>query len=160
MLSKLTKIKILLIFVLLIGFLIKKDSLREYLVNNDIASFLTSNDKQVVSIDDKIEHSEDVIIPKIAILVIDLGLQNKTLQQSFNTNPKIGLGFSVYSDKLTTITQTSIEKGHDTMLLLPTQPLNYLKNDPGPHALLMDTAVSENARKFSQITEKLIMVVF
>ena len=151
MLSKLTKIKILLTIIVLVGFLIKKDSLKEYLVTN-VKSVVISDTTTNNGI---IDGSKNKVILKVAILMIDLGLRDNVLQKALNTSPKVGLGFSIYAEALTNITQKSITKGHDTMILLPTQPLNYSKNDPGPYALLMDSQASENTRKFIQATEKL-----
>ena len=159
MFNKLTKIKILLIFLLFIVFIIKRDSIKSYLSNSD---YKVTTDVKVVDISNKDQNfnknsGNNIAVAKMAILITDLGLQSEVLEKAFHTNPKIGLGISIYAENLTNILKESSDTyGHDTMVLLPTQTSDYSRNDPGPHAMLMDGSITENARKLHDVISKLI----
>lgn len=160
MLNKLTKIKILLILLLFIGFILKRDVIKDY--------FFSSNDNtntsevKVFNITEKEQTTKkiadkNISVAKLAIVIADLGLQNNVLEKALQSNPKINLGVSIYADNLSKILKEGASNyGHETMVLLPSQSSNYARNDPGPHALLMDGTISDNSKKFHDVISKLI----
>ncbi len=156
MLNKLTKIKILLIFLLFIALLINRGLIKDYFFSSNESA--NTNEVKVFGIGNKDQTSDKSIsVARLAIIIADLGLQNNVLEKSLHSNPKINLGISIYAENLSKILKEgSSHYKHDTMVLLPTQSSNYAKNDPGPYALLMDSTISENARKFHDVISKLI----
>lgn len=153
MLNKLTKIKFILVLLLFVVFFLKRNDLKDFFTNHNLET--KQENSKVVELNDK-NKGKQKTIAKISIILADIGLQKEVVEKSLNTDPKINVGISAYADNLTTITNESISQyHHTTMVLLPTQPANYMKNDPGPLAMLIDSSIPENARKFNDIVSKL-----
>ncbi len=153
MLNKLTRIKFILVILLFVVFFLKRNDLKDFFTNHNLET--KQENSQVVVLNEKNKDKQKAIA-KIGIILADIGLQKDVVEKSLNTNPKINIGVSAYADNLTTITNESISQyHHTTMVLLPTQPANYMKNDPGPLAMLIDSSIPENARKFNDIISKL-----
>tara|TARA_R110002096_G_scaffold257381_1_gene450974 strand:+ start:327658 stop:328836 length:1179 start_codon:yes stop_codon:yes gene_type:complete len=99
--------------------------------------------------------SEDA--PRIAILITDIGLNSRGSNAAIDTLPgQIDLALSPYGRNLQSWMDKARAKGHEGFLMLPTEPLNYPDNDPGPHTLIADTSPSNNLVKLdwllSQVT--------
>lgn len=95
--------------------------------------------------------------PRIAILITDIGLNSRSSNAAIDTLPgPIDLALSPYGRNLQSWMDRARAKGHESFLMLPTEPLNYPGNDPGPHTLIADTIPSNNLVKLdwvlSQVT--------
>ncbi len=74
---------------------------------------------------------------RIAILVTDLGKKSRNTKRAVDQLPKnVSLAFSVYGSNLHDWGQKSRAKGHEVLLAIPMEPVNYPQNDPGPLTLL------------------------
>lgn len=86
--------------------------------------------------------------PRIAILITDIGLNSRSSTAAINTLPgQVDLALSPYGRNLQSWMDKARAKGHEGFLMLPTEPLNYPDNDPGPHTLIADTNPSNNLVK-------------
>jgi len=95
--------------------------------------------------------------PKIAIIVTGIGLNSTSSDLAIKHLPgQIDLGFSPYGKKLQHWMNSAREYGHEGFLMIPTEPLKYPENDPGPHTLLTGASVRDNLKKMdwllSQVT--------
>ncbi|MCK5424102.1 MAG: divergent polysaccharide deacetylase family protein [Emcibacter sp.] len=95
--------------------------------------------------------------PKIAILVTGIGLNSKSTDFAIKRLPgQIDLGFSPYGRELQKWMDKGREYGHEAFLMIPTEPLKYPENDPGPHTLLTGASARDNLKKLdwllSQVT--------
>lgn len=82
----------------------------------------------------------------IAIILTDAGLSESTTQKALQALPKpVAVAFSPYSMRLAPWLDEAKNAGRETFLLLPMEPLNYPKDDPGPQALLTRKSEAENS---------------
>ncbi|MCF6215351.1 MAG: divergent polysaccharide deacetylase family protein [Emcibacter sp.] len=96
-------------------------------------------------------------LPKIAIIVTGIGLSKKTTEFAIKHLPgQIDLGFSPYGQRLQNWMDMAREYGHEGFLMIPTEPLKYPENDPGPHTLMTGASPRDNLKKLdwllSQVT--------
>ncbi|MBT5072947.1 MAG: divergent polysaccharide deacetylase family protein [Kordiimonadaceae bacterium] len=95
--------------------------------------------------------------PRISILITDVGLNTKSSTAAIDTLPgQIDLGFSAYGRNLQNWMDKSRAKGHEAFLMIPTEPINYPDNDPGPHTLIAEATERDNLLRLnwllSQVT--------
>lgn len=77
--------------------------------------------------------------PKIALVIQGIGLD--ATQDSAAVErlpPEVVLAISPYSREPQEIAERAREAGHEVLLMLPMEPLEYPANDPGPLTLLVD----------------------
>lgn len=83
--------------------------------------------------------------PRIGILLAGLGMsQSATLTAVQQLPGAVTLSYNPYAQKLQEWIDQTRAAGHEVMLELPMEPVNYPDDDPGPHTLLtsMDTAAN------------------
>ncbi|MEM7617296.1 MAG: divergent polysaccharide deacetylase family protein, partial [Pseudomonadota bacterium] len=131
--------------------------------NNNIADNNVEFSKPVESLLDKAKNASKINsnipslsnnslkkIGKISLIVTDLGLSNVVTDQAMNSLPSnVTLGFSIYASDLDKLVQKAKKKGHDVLLHLPMEPIDYPMNDPGPLALLINNPVEQNIKRFN-----------
>ncbi|MBT5186064.1 MAG: divergent polysaccharide deacetylase family protein [Kordiimonadaceae bacterium] len=82
---------------------------------------------------------------RIAIIITDIGLNTKSSTAAIDDLPgTINLAFSPYGRNLQTWMDKARAKGHEGLLMIPTEPINYPDNDPGPHTLISDFSARDN----------------
>jgi len=92
--------------------------------------------------------------PKIAIIVIGLGLSKFSTEKVFKLSNKITLGFSIYSHNINKWINKAKIKNHDILISLPMEPEDYPISDPGSLALMSDNLVSDNLKTLKEIIYK------
>ena len=95
--------------------------------------------------------------PRISILITDVGLNTKSSTAAIDSLPgQIDIGFSPYGRNLQDWMDKARAKGHEGFLMIPTEPINYPGNDPGPHTLIADADERDNLLRLdwvlSQVT--------
>jgi polysaccharide deacetylase 2 family uncharacterized protein YibQ len=75
-------------------------------------------------------------LPLVAIIIDDLGYDKHIARQLSKLNGKLTFSILPYSPFQTEIIRLSKDRGIETMLHLPMEPIEYPKVDPGPGALL------------------------
>lgn len=83
--------------------------------------------------------------PRIAIMVTDIGLNTRSSNAAIDNLPgQVDLAFSPYGRNLQEWMDKGRAKGHEGFLMIPTEPVNYPANDPGPHTLITDLNPRDN----------------
>ncbi len=95
--------------------------------------------------------------PQIAIIINGIGLNAKTTNIAITSLPgEINLGFSPYGRELQKWMNKSRTYGHEGLLMIPTEPLSYPNDDPGPHTLMTNAPSRDNLKRLdwllSQVT--------
>lgn len=83
--------------------------------------------------------------PKIAIVVNGLGLSSAATEAAIQRLPGgVTLSFAPFADDLGDWIRLARAAGHEVLLNLPMEPLNYPSNDPGPRTLLTSLPAAQN----------------
>lgn len=83
--------------------------------------------------------------PRISIIVTGIGLGERQSEMAIAALPgNVDLAFSPYAENLTHWVGKARKKGHEYLVMLPMEPLDYPRNDPGPLTLLADRPTREN----------------
>ncbi|RME64760.1 MAG: divergent polysaccharide deacetylase family protein [Alphaproteobacteria bacterium] len=84
-------------------------------------------------------------MPRIAVVITGLGLSATLTQKALARLPAtVTLAFSPYGYDLATWASQARVKGHELLVMVPMEPLDYPANDPGPHVLMKDATVAAN----------------
>ncbi len=87
-------------------------------------------------------------LPRIAILVGGLGIsQTATMRAIDNMPAAVTFAFAPYGNSLQRWAERARQKGHEYMLQVPMEPINYPENNPGPHTLLSKAPPQQNAQR-------------
>lgn len=90
--------------------------------------------------------------PRIAIMVTDIGLNSRSSTAAIDNLPgQVDLAFSPYGRNLQDWMDRGRAKGHEGFLMIPTEPVNYPANDPGPHTLITDFNPRDNLLRLDWI---------
>jgi polysaccharide deacetylase 2 family uncharacterized protein YibQ len=93
--------------------------------------------------------------PRIAIVFVSLGLSDGATEAIIQQLPgAVTLAFSPYSRKLPDWISRARAKGHEVLVELPMEPLNYPDDDPGPLALLDDRPIEDNVTRLGGILDR------
>lgn len=83
--------------------------------------------------------------PRVAIVISGLGLNQRTTIEAINTlPPEVTMAFSPYGQDLENWAREARATGHELLIMVPMEPLDYPVNDPGPHSLLTSLSPAEN----------------
>ena len=90
--------------------------------------------------------------PRIAIVITGLGLDGEATRRTVHSLPAaVTLSFTPYANDLTRWITVARVDGHEVMLDLPMEPLDFPRSDPGPLALMTDADDRENLEKLNDI---------
>lgn len=93
--------------------------------------------------------------PRIAIVFTSLGLSDGATEAIIQQLPgSVTLAFSPYSRKLQDWIGRARANGHEVLVELPMEPLNYPDDDPGPLALLSDRPIEDNVTRLMGILDR------
>jgi len=93
--------------------------------------------------------------PRIAIVIRDLGMSSSATETAIQQLPgQVTLAFSPYSRNLEHWIALSRAAGHEVMLTLPMEPLNYPINDPGPYALIIGLDSAQNVERLNWLLSR------
>lgn len=94
--------------------------------------------------------------PRISIIIVGMGLSESTTQNSINMlPPDISLAFSPYGQDIPRWTEEARQNGHETLLMIPMEPLDFPVNDPGPHTLMNDLPASDNLDRLHYVLSRM-----
>ena len=85
--------------------------------------------------------------PRIALLVLGLGLQTDLSEAAINLPGEFSLHFSAYAADLPAWFERARRAGHEVLLDLPMEPPDYPASDPGPNTLLTSNSTEENLKR-------------
>lgn len=92
--------------------------------------------------------------PRIAILVTGLGLQAEVTDAAIDLPAVISLQVSPYGADLPELIERARGAGHEVLIELPMEPLDYPASDPGPHTLLAEGPTDENLEKLDWVLSR------
>ncbi|NQV56409.1 MAG: divergent polysaccharide deacetylase family protein [Rhodospirillales bacterium] len=96
--------------------------------------------------------SKDVNRPRIGIIIMDLGLSKApTLAAMNQLSGEFSLAFSPYAENLEDWMGFARSAGHETLLAVPMEPLNFPISDPGPLAMLTSLSTAKNLDRLKRI---------
>jgi polysaccharide deacetylase 2 family uncharacterized protein YibQ len=91
----------------------------------------------------------------LSIIISDMGLNDITLDQVMKEFPNtVTLAFSPYASDLERKTKDASDEGFQVLMLLPMEPANFPKDDPGPRALSTRAKDTENAFNLKWMVER------
>ena len=83
--------------------------------------------------------------PRIALMVTNMGMSARLSERAIQELPStVSLSFSPYGRNLDQLAMSARRAGHEVFLMLPMEPLNYPKDDPGALALLIKNSNERN----------------
>ena len=83
--------------------------------------------------------------PRIALVVGGLGLSQSATQAAITDLPGVvTLAFAPYGKDLAASVAQARAQGHEAILQLPMEPIDYPQTNPGPHMLLSGASQAEN----------------
>jgi polysaccharide deacetylase 2 family uncharacterized protein YibQ len=86
--------------------------------------------------------------PRIAIVLGSLGLSRPATIAAIQQLPgPITLSFAPYGRNLQDFVDQARAAGHEVLLQVPMEPIDYPKNDPGPHTLLTSLSARKNLER-------------
>ena len=82
---------------------------------------------------------------RIAIIVGGIGINQAGTEIALERLPgEVSLALAPYGDNLAVWAARGREAGHELLLQIPLEPLDFPFTDPGPHTLLVDDPVADN----------------
>jgi uncharacterized protein len=86
--------------------------------------------------------------PRIALVIGGLGLNDQTTMGAITKLPgEVSLAFAPYGANLKAQAARARESGHEILLQMPMEPLDYAQNDPGPRTLTTDAGSARNLER-------------
>ncbi len=93
--------------------------------------------------------------PKVALVIGGLGLNATATRAAIERlPPEVTLSFVPYSDGLQAWIDQARAAGHEVMLEIPMEPLDYPTNDPGPYALMANASASETGKRLEWLLSR------
>ncbi|QXX74957.1 divergent polysaccharide deacetylase family protein [Methylovirgula sp. HY1] len=84
--------------------------------------------------------------PRIALVIGGVGLNDSATAEAISDLPgPVTLAFAPYGTDLPGQARQAREAGHEIILQLPMEPIDYPQDNPGPHTLLAEVAATKNA---------------
>ncbi|MDP6344276.1 MAG: divergent polysaccharide deacetylase family protein [Alphaproteobacteria bacterium] len=93
--------------------------------------------------------------PRIAIVVGSLGLSRAATIAAIQQLPGgVTLAFAPYGRDLQNYVNQARAAGHEVLLQLPMEPMDYPTNDPGPHTLLTSLSIHRNLQRLDWLLSR------
>lgn len=93
--------------------------------------------------------------PRIAVVIAGLGVSETLTQQVIETMPgEVTLSFAAFSKNLKKWIDKSRADGHEVLIDLPMEPVDYPASDPGPRTLLASVPIDQNLRQLEWILSR------
>ena len=93
--------------------------------------------------------------PRIAIIVTGLGVSENATKSAIESLPgAITLSFAPFTKNLSDWVDKSRAHGHEVLIDLPMEPIDYPRSDPGPNTLLANVPIDQNIRRLSWILSR------
>jgi polysaccharide deacetylase 2 family uncharacterized protein YibQ len=93
--------------------------------------------------------------PKIALVIGGLGLNADATRLAIaQLPPEVTLSFSPYAEGLQGLIDQARAAGHEVMIEVPMEPLDYPDTDPGPHTLTISAQPDEIAHRLEWLMSR------
>jgi len=93
--------------------------------------------------------------PRIAVLINGMGLYDGVTAEAIKDLPApISVAYGAYGRNLQDWVERARASGHEVLLQVPLEPLDYPTNDPGPHTLLTTLPPEENMKRLQWLMSR------
>ncbi|HWE75503.1 MAG TPA: divergent polysaccharide deacetylase family protein [Stellaceae bacterium] len=93
--------------------------------------------------------------PRVALIVTGIGLDQSLSQAALDRLPgTITFGFDPYANNVKDSVANARNLGHEALLGLPLEPLDYPRQDPGPLTLLTSLDANQNGDRLAKLMGK------
>jgi polysaccharide deacetylase 2 family uncharacterized protein YibQ len=90
--------------------------------------------------------------PRIALVVAGLGLRQTVTRKAIaDLPPEVSLAFTPYARGLADWIAEARGDGHEVLLQIPMEPIDYPANDPGPQTLLTSLTPVDNGKRLDWV---------
>jgi uncharacterized protein len=94
--------------------------------------------------------------PRIAVVFIDLGVSADATEAVIQNTPgAVTLSFAPFARRLKDWIDISRAAGHEVLVALPMEPIDYPINDPGPYTLLTSLPEDQNKQRVHWVLSRL-----
>ncbi|MCZ6721244.1 MAG: divergent polysaccharide deacetylase family protein [Proteobacteria bacterium] len=97
---------------------------------------------------------DDDARPRIAIVLMDLGLSEVATNAAIRMPGTVTLSFAPYARDLEAWSILARAAGHEIMLDIPMEPVGYPTDDPGPHTLLTSLSADDNIARLEWLLSR------
>ncbi len=92
--------------------------------------------------------------PKVAIVVTRLGQNPDVIEAAIRLPGVVTLAFLPHTRKLEDWVRKARDAGHEVLINLPMEPLDFPRSDPGPYTLLTSLDQVENVRRLEWVLSR------
>ncbi|HUO21283.1 MAG TPA: divergent polysaccharide deacetylase family protein [Caulobacteraceae bacterium] len=93
--------------------------------------------------------------PKVALVIGGLGLNAKSTRDAIERlPPEITLSFVPYADGLQGWIDLARANGHEVLLEIPMEPLDFPENDPGPYTLMASDPPTQTVQRLEWLMSR------
>jgi polysaccharide deacetylase 2 family uncharacterized protein YibQ len=93
--------------------------------------------------------------PRIAVVLTGLGVSEQATKSAIDTLPgAVTLSFAPFTKNLSDWIDKSRGAGHEVLIDLPMEPMDFPRSDPGPHTLLTNVPIDQNLRQLGWILSR------
>jgi uncharacterized protein len=93
--------------------------------------------------------------PRIAVVINGMGLSDGVTAEAIKGLPApISVAYGAYGRNLQDWVEKTRDAGHEVLLQIPLEPLDYPTNDPGPHTLLTTLPPEENLKRLQWLMSR------
>jgi len=84
-------------------------------------------------------------VARVVIVIGGMGISQTTTKNAIDRLPGgVTLAFAPYGNSLNRWMQYARKRGHELLLQIPMEPIDYPQNNPGPHTIIADADLQEN----------------
>jgi len=84
-------------------------------------------------------------VARVVLVIGGMGISQTTTKNAIDQLPSgITLAFAPYGNSLNRWMQYARKRGHELLLQVPMEPIDYPQNNPGPHTIKADADLQEN----------------
>jgi len=95
---------------------------------------------------------KEIPFPRVSVVIRGLGLNRNATMAAINKLPAaITLAFSPYSKSIEEWASLARGAGHEVLISLPMEPIDFPASDPGPLSLWTELTVEENLKRLNAI---------
>lgn len=93
--------------------------------------------------------------PRIAVLIDGMGLSDGVTAEAIKGLPApVSVAYGAYGRNLQDWVTKARTAGHEVLLQIPLEPMDYPTNDPGPHTLLTTLPPEENMKRLQWLMSR------
>lgn len=93
--------------------------------------------------------------PRIAIVITDLGLSTAATTAAIQQLPgAVTLAFMPYGARVPEMVEEARAAGHEALMVAPSEPPEFPRNDPGPYTLLAALSPAENLDRLEYVLSR------